>query len=121
MTNSKIFAAMILAAFAGVALASVPAARAQMSSNPPIVVKQKAKKPVWLKAEVIHADSHTLMVREEANTLNVHTFTYADKAQKKMEKVLDAGGYQSGDRIKVLWMAGGSEALDIKGRPSKAI
>jgi hypothetical protein len=38
-----------------------------------------------------------------------------------MGKVLDAGGYQSGDRIKVLWMAGGSEALDIKGKPSKAI
>jgi hypothetical protein len=35
--------------------------------------------------------------------------------------VLDAGGYQSGDRIQVLWMAGGSEALDIKGKPSKAI
>lgn len=121
MKNSKIFAAMILAAFACVALAGVPSARAQMSSSPPIVVKQKAKKAVWLKAEVIHADSHTLMVREEANTLNVHTFTYGDRAQKKMEKILDVGGYQSGDRIKVLWMAGGSEALDIKGKPSKAI
>jgi hypothetical protein len=121
MTSSKIFAAMILAACAGLSLASVPAANAQVNTNAPIAVKQRAKKPIWLKAEVIHADSHTLMVREEANSLNVHTFTYADKAQKKMSKVLDAGGYQSGDRIKVLWMAGGSEALDIKGKPSKAI
>jgi hypothetical protein len=121
MTSSRIFAAMILAACAGLSLANVPAANAQVNTNAPIVVKQRAKKPVWLKAEVIHADNHTLMVREEANSLNVHTFTYADKAQKKMSKVLDAGGYQSGDRIKVLWMAGGSEALDIKGKPSKAI
>jgi hypothetical protein len=121
MTNYKIFAAVILAASAGLALADIPAARAQVNTNAPIVVKQRAKKPVWLRAEVIHADNHTLMVREEANTLNVHTFTYADKAQKKMSKVLDGGGYQSGDRIKVLWMAGGSEALDIKGKPSKAI
>ena len=121
MKNSKIFAAIVLVMAAGLSLANVPAARAQMSSRPPIVVKQKARRPVWLKAEVIHADSHTLMVREEANSLNVHTFTYADKAQRKMGKVLDAGGYQSGDRIKVLWMAGGSEALDIKGKPSKAI
>jgi len=119
MTNYKIFAALILAASAG--LAAIPAARAQVNTNAPIVVKQKAKKPVWLRAEVIHADNHTLMVREEANTLNVHTFTYADKAQKKMSKVLDGGGYQSGDHIKILWMAGGSEALDIKGKPSKAI
>ena len=121
MKNAKIFAAVILVAIAGFSLANARAARAQMSSSPPIVVKQKARRPVWLRAEVIHADSHTLMVREEANSLNVHTFTYADKAQKKMGKVLDAGGYQSGDRIKVLWMAGGSEALDIKGKPSKAI
>jgi hypothetical protein len=120
MTNSRIFAAMILAG-AGFSLANVPAARAQVNTNAPIVVKQRAKKPVWLKAEVIHADNHTLMVREEANSLSIHTFTYADKAQKKMSKVLDGGGYQSGDRIKVLWMAGGSEALDIKGKPSKAI
>ena len=120
MTNSRIFAAIILAA-ASLSVANVPAARAQVNTNAPIAVKQKAKKPVWLKAEVIHADNHTLMVREEANSLNIHTFTYADKAQEKMSKVLDGGGYQSGDRIKVLWMAGGSEALDIKGKPSKAI
>jgi hypothetical protein len=121
MTNSKIFAVVILTMAAGLSLANVPAARAQMSSSAPIVVKQKAQRPVWLKAEVIHADNHTMMVRDEANSLNIHTFTYADKAQKKMSKILDAGGYQSGDRIKVLWMAGGSEALDIKGKPSKAI
>jgi hypothetical protein len=53
--------------------------------------------------------------------MNIHTFTYADKAQRKMSKILDAGGYQTGDSIKVLWMAGSSEALDIKGKPSKAI
>ena len=120
MTNSRIFAGLILAG-AGLFFVNALAVRAQVNTSAPIVVKKKAKKPVWLKAEVIHADSHTLMVREEANSLNVHTFTYADKAQKKIGKVLDGGGYQSGDRIKVLWMAGGSEALDIKGKPSKAI
>ena len=119
MTNSKLFGAMILVA--GLSLAAVPCARAQVNTNSPIVVKQKARRAVWLKAQVIHADNHTLLVREEANSMNIHTFTYADKAQKKMSRILDAGGYQSGDRIKILWMAGGSEALDIKGKPSKAI
>jgi hypothetical protein len=38
-----------------------------------------------------------------------------------MSRILDQGGYQTGDPIKVLWMTGGSEALDIKGKPSKAI
>ena len=119
MKNSRILAALSLALVS--ALIPAPPARAQMSNTPPVVVKQRKAKPVWLKAEVIHADSHTLMVRERANALNIHTFTYADKLQKKMGKILDAGGYQEGDKVKVLWMTGGSEALDIKGKPSKAI
>jgi ABC-type sugar transport system substrate-binding protein len=121
MKNSKIFAAFTLALLAGCLSAAAPVARAQMSGSAPIVVKKNVQKPVWLKAQFIHADNHTLMVREQANQMNVHTFTYADKAQKKMSKILDEGGYQTGDSIKVLWMAGGSEALDIKGKPSKAI
>ena len=36
-----------------------------------------------------------------------------------MEEVEDAGGYQSGDLVKVLWIPGSGEALRIKGRPSK--
>jgi hypothetical protein len=121
MKNSKLFAGFALALLAGCLSTAVPVTRAQMSSSAPLVVKKKAQKPVWLKAQFIHADNHTLMVREQANQMNVHTFTYADKAQKKMGRILDQGGYQTGDPIKVLWMAGGSEALDIKGKPSKAI
>jgi hypothetical protein len=121
MKNSKFYVALALALFVGCMPAAVPVARAQMSSSAPMVVKKRAQKPVWLKAQFIHADNHTLMVRELANQMNIHTFTYADKAQKKMSKILDEGGYQSGDSIKILWMAGGSEALDIKGKPSKAI
>jgi hypothetical protein len=119
MKNSRILAAISLALVS--ALTSTPPVRAQMSSSPPLVVKQRKAKPVWMKAEIIHADSHSLMVREQANSLNIHTFTYADKAQRKIGRILDAGGYQVGDKVKVLWMSGGSEALDIKGKPSKGI
>src|SRR6202030_4174107 len=96
---------------AGVAFGSTPA-KAQadpvspLSTSPPIVVKQKAAKPFWLKAEVIHADQLSLLVREEDNGMNIHAFTYSDKAREKMQAVLEAGGYQYGDKVRIRYMPG---------------
>ena len=111
---------------AGVAFGSTPAkaqadAAPPLSTSPPIVVKQKAVKPIWLKAEVIHADQLSLLVREEDNGMNIHAFTYSDKAREKMQAVLDAGGYQYGDKVRIRYMPGKTEALDIQGDPSKPI
>lgn len=98
-----------------------PSAHAQTSVNAaaPIVVKERPTKTVWMKAEVVHADKHSIIVRERDNSMMIHTFTYSEKAQNKMDLILDAGGYQSGDSVKIRWLPGGAEALDIKGRPSK--
>jgi hypothetical protein len=38
-----------------------------------------------------------------------------------MQEVLDNGGYQYGDKIEVRYMPGKTEALDIRGAPSKPI
>ena len=125
MKTLKHFAALALLA-AGIAFAAAPA-KAQdepvslLNTNSPIVVKQKAVKPVWLKAEMIHADQLSFLVREEDNGLNIHTFTYSDKAREKIQAVLEAGGYQYGDKIQVRYMPGKTEALDIKGGPSKPL
>jgi len=111
---------------AGVAFGTTPA-KAQadpvspLNTSPPIVVKQKAAKPIWLKAEVIHADQLSLLVREEDNGMNIHAFTYSDKAREKMQAVLEAGGYQYGDKVRIRYMPGKTEALDIQGDPSKPI
>jgi len=125
MKKLRIFSALAALA-AGVAFGSTPAqaqadAAPPLSTSPPIVVKQKAVKPIWLKAEVIHADQLSLLVREEDNGMNIHTFTYSDKAREKMQAVLEAGGYQYGDKIKIRYMPGKTEALDIQGDPSKPI
>src|SRR5271163_585534 len=109
-----------------------PGARAQVETEPartpistetntPVVVKQKPAKAVWLKAEVIHSDRRTLIVREVGNGMEIHTFTFSEKAKDKIEQVQDEGGYQSGDHVRILWIPGTSEALNIKGRPSKPI
>jgi hypothetical protein len=131
MKNCKIIFGMFCCSAVLLAM-SAPAARAQdevepqhtqisTEANTPVVVKQKPAKAVWLKAEVIHSDRNALIVREVGNEMDIHTFTYTGKAKNKIEPIQDAGGYQSGDRVRILWIPGSSEALDIKGRPSKPI
>jgi hypothetical protein len=125
MKTLRIFSALAALA-AGVAFGSTPAkAQAEpaspLNTSAPIVVKQKPTKAVWLKAEVIHADQLSLLVREEDNGLNIHSFTYSDKAREKMQAVLEAGGYQYGDKIKIRYMPGKTEALEIRGDPSKPL
>jgi hypothetical protein len=92
-----------------------------VTTTQPIVVKQHPAKAVWMKATIVHADANSMIVRERGNEMAIHTFTYSDNARAKMESVLADGGYQSGDAVKVLWLPGSSQALKIKGRPSKAI
>jgi hypothetical protein len=130
MKNCKFIAGALFSALAALAV-TAPSARAQVIEpektpistdvNTPVVVKQKPAKAVWLRAEVIHSDRQTLIVREADNAMEIHTFTFSERAKDKIEQVQDEGGYQSGDHVKILWIPGTSKALNIKGRPSKPI
>lgn len=88
------------------------------TSATPMTVRQTTPKNVWLKAEVVHADRHSMVVREQGNPLALHTFTFSANVQARMEQVADAGGYQNGDKVKILYKQGGTVALRIKGKPS---
>lgn len=113
-------AKVALLAFGFLAFVSLSAAptSAQVDTSSPIVVKQTKIKPIWLKAEVIHGDRQSLMVREVDHPMNVHTFTYSPKAQDQMNNVLANGGYHRGDKIKVSYEPGQTVALAIKGKAS---
>jgi hypothetical protein len=109
----------ILGAFCAAALAcafcSVPSpARAAQQ-----IIVQQSSKPVWLKAEVVHFDRHSMVVRDAADNLRVLTFTYAASAQPGVEKALDKGGYQYGDMIKIKYMPGQTIALAVHGKLTK--
>jgi hypothetical protein len=92
-------------------------ARAQV--GPPVMVKEISPKPVWLKAEVVRFDRNSITVRDSSDELKILTFTYAASAQLQVEKSLDQGGYQFGDKVKIRYVPGQSIALAIHGKPSK--
>jgi hypothetical protein len=119
MKSSKLIAASLLLA-AGLAMNALPAA-AQSSTTAPMAVKQVAPKAVWMKAEVIHSDRNSIMVREQAAERSIHTFTYDDKIRDKMQQIADNGGYQNGDKIRILYLPGQTVAMKIHGKPSKPI
>lgn len=75
----------------------------------------------WLKAEVIHADAVTLIVREQDNGYAVHTFNFSPDLQPKMQAMLDKGGFQYGDKVSILFMPGQTVALRIHGKASKPL
>ena len=85
------------------------------------VVSKKNPKGTWLKAEVIHFDSNSVIVREETNERMIHTFTYAAQLKDKMQQISDRGGYQYGDKVKILFQPGQTVALKIVGKPSKPL
>jgi hypothetical protein len=119
MKHPKVLAASLLIA-AALALPAIPAG-AQTTTSEPIVVKKIPAKAVWMKAEVIHVDNNSIMVRERATERAIHTFTYDPKIKDKMQQIVDNGGYQTGDKVRILYLPGQSVALKIHGKPSKPI
>ena|SRR5689334_13408189 len=130
MKNYRIFAASCVLA-AGLAV-SAGAAQAQVAESivaAPIVTKiistitpkGAPKGTNWVKAEVVHADANSIIVREQANEMAIHTFNFAPELKDKMQAILDKGGYQYGDRVDILYQPGQTVALRIHGKPSKPI
>ena len=121
MTTSNLIRGLAACALLTATFALCAPAGAQTTADTaaPIGVQERSSTAVWLKAEVVHADLHTIIVRERDNSMLIHTFTYSEKTQDKMNYIVENGGYQVGDQVSIRWIPGGSEALDIKGRPSK--
>jgi len=73
----------------------------------------------WLKGEVIHADAQSIIVSEPNNERMIHTFTISPTLKDQMQTIVDRGGYQYGDKVKILHEHGETVALKISGKPSK--
>lgn len=122
-------AALAISASPARAQAEAAAAAAGKAIAAPIVTKiinavtpkGKPEGSNWLKAEVVHADSNSIIVREQANGMAVHTFNFAPELKDKMQAILDHGGFQYGDKVNILYMSGQTVALKVVGKPSKPL
>ena len=92
----------------------------------PIVVsavKPKPKNTGLDKFEgfVMNANNAQITVRAKGNDLGIRTFPLSQVESAKMQKVIDKGGYQYGDKVTIYYDPATSTAMKIKGKPSKAI
>jgi hypothetical protein len=90
----------------------------------PIVVKALKPKPSkWAKFEgtVMHANIAQITARAKGNDLAIQTFPLSEQVAAKMQQIIDKGGYQYGDKVKIFYDPATMKAMNIKGKPSKAI
>jgi hypothetical protein len=125
MANNKRFSRLLAAA--GLVFGAVLSAGAQVTVGPVIKLKpihtqqpQEAK-PAKTRYEVLYMMTTGIQVRSLVNGLEIHTFTYSDQIRAAMQKLLDQGGYQYGDKVEIQYQPGTEVALKIKGKPSKPL
>jgi hypothetical protein len=91
----------------------------------PIIVKlaPKPKQTGLQKYEgyVVHANIAQVTVRAKGNDLGIQTFPLNPDVAVKMQKIVDNGGYQYGDKVTVYYDPTSRTAMKIKGKPSRPL
>ncbi len=97
------------------------AANAQAETTPPIVVRspKPSTKPLKFKGLVISANIASISLRSQEHPNMVQSFSYTAGVRDQMVKILNAGGYQVGDKVTVEYAPGTTVALKLHGKPSK--
>ncbi|HEV2287891.1 MAG TPA: hypothetical protein VGR81_02955 [Candidatus Acidoferrales bacterium] len=114
----------IAALFLAAAVASVECIPARAQSTTAKTVKAKNVLPKvkldTFKGDVIRMDTTSIQVRDPKDTYVVRTFTFSTYLKNKLQKLIDQGGYQSGDHVTIKYEHGTNVAEEIHGKASKA-
>jgi hypothetical protein len=97
-----------------------------VSEVAPIVVKAVTPKPkpagvVKFQGTIVNANSAQVTARAKGNDLSLQTFTLNPEVAAKMQKIVDNGGYQYGDKVTIYYDAASRTAVKIKGKPSRPL
>lgn len=97
-----------------------------VSEAAPIVAKVLTPKPkntgmVKFEGYVTNANLAQITVRGKSDELSIQSFALSQDAAAQMQKIIDKGGYQYGDKVTIYYDPQSRQALKIKGKPSKPI
>ena len=125
MSRLSPFPGRAMCAFLLVMLAGAGAASAQkpIDATQSIIIKQSKPKTQYaeFKGAVMHANIAQITVRGKENELAVRTFPLSREAAEGMQKIIDRGGYQYGDKVTIVYDPVTQQAVKIKGKPSRPI
>ena len=97
-----------------------------VSEVAPIVVKAITPKPKptglqKFQGYIVHANVVQVTVRAKGDDLAIQTFPLSQPLAAQMQKIVDTGGYQYGDKITVYYDPQSRTAVKIKGKPSRPL
>ena len=88
------------------------------------IAKAKPAKPVGtqkFEGYFVNGNIAQLTLRAKGNDMAIQTFPLSQGVSAKMQKIVDKGGYQYGDKITVYFDPQTHQALKIKGKPSRPL
>jgi hypothetical protein len=97
------------------------AAHAQGTTTDAVVVRspKPSTKRLKFKGTVLSANIASINLRDQNRPTVVQAFSYSTDVRNQMVKILNAGGYQPGDKVTVEYAPGTTVALKLHGNPSK--
>lgn len=125
-TKRVIVALAAMASVGGLACASAAGQAAPVVDTAvPIIARiikpHKASPYAKFQGTIMNATITAITVRGKDNELSVQTFSLSETAAARMQKIIDKGGYQYGDKVTVYYDPQNRKAVKITGKPSKPL
>jgi hypothetical protein len=70
---------------------------------------------------VLNANSVQITVKSLGNDLSIQTFPLSEAASARMQVIIDKGGYQYGDKVRLEYDPQSLRVMKFKGKPSKPL
>jgi hypothetical protein len=86
-----------------------------------VTPKQKNTGLEKFQGHFLNGNIAQVTLRAKGNDMGIQTFPLSPAAAAKMQKIIDKGGYQYGDKITVYYDPQTRQALKLKGKPSRPL